>query len=136
MSKLTDGKTWTLAVHAGAGGSRLLKAGKEVDLLDLAPVEQLLIATASCFAKTCVNLMQFHQMPSSGVAVDITGATADGPLAGKGLDRLSLGVRFDDGVLERNQQQRLVSNAKELCTVTNSLDPGIDVSVELINGTT
>ena len=93
---------------------------------DISPVEYLMIAAAACFALSVCSVVTARGLPKMFFEVIVTGEKAlDLPSR---LDQISLVALFN-GAVDEIQAEAIAAEAKQLCTVTNTLigAPNLDV---------
>lgn len=97
------------------------------------PVDYLLVAVGTCFAKSCAVILAAQNEPENPVSVEVFGRKADtGP---NRIDRILVEVTFED-TIKPDRADRILRNAKRICTVSNSLSDAMTFEVKLGNGTT
>lgn len=94
---------------------------------DISPVENLLIAAGACFALTVRSIIAARRLPKASFEVIVIGEKArDLPSR---LDQLSLLVLFEN-LADEIQAAAIVEEAKQSCTVTNTLTGTAHVNVK------
>ncbi|WP_186456768.1 OsmC family protein [Sphingomonas suaedae] len=132
MAKPTDPKSWSISTIVEPDGPACFAfADSDLDVAAASPVEQLLAAVGSCFGQSCIAMMRYHAWPVLAVELVVKGHKPAGPLIGKGLDTLEIFAHFC-GAISVERQQRLLADAKKVCTVTNSLSSAIMITVKTV----
>lgn len=112
-----------LTLHCrGAALPELLSRGET-----LTPVEYLLVGAAGCYALSLEGARRALSLPAATFEVTAVGTKAEHPPSR--LDALQLLVRIEGGI-PAGDVASLVSRAKALCTVTNTLGAAPEVRVE------
>lgn len=125
-------KNWDVSLSAPANGTPSYKFEniEAAYALDVSPVELLLGAISSCFAMSCQASLQARSKPNSEVCVRALGKKAeDKP---NRLASAHLIVAFVPDI-DPALRDKVVKDAKALCTVTNSLSDQLDLVIETVN---
>jgi len=96
---------------------RLFEAGPAGQLGLASPVEYLLVSIAACFALSCRMALARRTHPGASFRVTVVGIKAlDAPSR---LEVIEIEVRFPRDLA--GDAESIARQAKELCTVTNTL---------------
>jgi uncharacterized OsmC-like protein len=133
----TAPKRWLISVRTSTSkpleiycAGRPLTQSAPATVDDVSPVEYLLISVATCFALSCRAALSARQLPQSAFEVLVLGEKAlDKPSR---LASIDVAVEFGDA-LQGAEAEAVVRDAKQLCTVTNTIlgNPAIGISARL-----
>ena len=128
-------RRWTVSCRSVADQPLLIHcAGQPLTqsapatLDNVSPVEYLLVAIATCFALSCRAALKTRQLPLVALEVAVEGEKA--PDQPSRLAAIRIAVRFDAALGEADATA-VTTEAKSLCTVTNTLAGQPSIKVEL-----
>lgn len=93
----------------------------------ITPVDVLVAAIAACFAMSCDVVMRARGLNPRCIVAAVAGRKLTG--RDKRLGEVAIRVSFRDPLSER-ELERVLSDAKRLCTVTNSLSEQVLLNVQ------
>jgi uncharacterized OsmC-like protein len=96
---------------------RPFDSGVPGQLGSVSPVEYLLISIAACFALSCRMALTQRQLPAASFHLTVVGSKALDPPSR--LDTIDIEIQFPGNFAY--DVDSIIRQAKELCTVTNTL---------------
>jgi len=134
MSSDIPTKRWAVAVTVDQGRFSFLRetvpsATAPLDSTSLSPVEYLLVAAGGCLAYSIQAAITARHMPFTWVTVNAIGEKApDNPSR---VQHLKLSVSLGEPLTDPNME-RVLEDAKRMCTVTNTLGAAPTVDVQAL----
>ncbi|MCP4384001.1 MAG: OsmC family protein [Hyphomicrobiales bacterium] len=125
-------KTWRMAAdidpNAAVAVSFILDGSRQpVDNIGtLAAAEILVASIAVCFASSCQITMDARSLPRASISVDVLAIKA--PDRPNRVASVTIHVEISAD-LELRTYDRILRDAKRICTVSNSLSPDIVIDV-------
>jgi len=107
-------------------GEHCLTGPGALTLERISPVEAMLLSVAGCFALSCRPVFARLDVPRTGYRVVVHGTKAAGTPAR--IAQIDIVVDFAPG-LSASDADQIVTQAKKLCTVTNTLSDAPAISV-------
>ncbi len=131
-------KRWSVSARAeGAAALRYHCAGQALQadtgmIVNVSPVEHLLLSIAGCFALSCRAVIAKRGLPPLFFEVVVSGSKA--PDYPSRLAKIEVLASFEDAI-SAGDAQALAAEAKTLCTVSNSIAaaPAIDYVSRIVN---
>ena len=125
-------KTWRMAAEVSRDGKTLVSVYREgrrqrvEDMGDLAAAEILVGSLAVCLGASCQIVMKARSLPAAVIDVDVLATKAADPPSRVATARAAVRISAD---LDHRRRQRILDNAKRICTVSNSLSSEIELTV-------
>jgi putative redox protein len=88
--------------------------------------EYMLLALGGCFLSTMLAAARARDIQLSGTTVAVTGTIAESPPRFSAIE-----MRVRASHADRSLLRKLIAIAEQSCIVTNTLKPGVPISVDL-----